>query len=138
MAYAIGGMLTFDSERSGLAAGWLLTATRVLDEIVGEGNPLLQLAAPLARLVAGDGLAFPRVFDQAVDYPHPWISAVARVLRGTGGTPRRRGGGRPRPTSARRSRCSRRSASAGARRVTLEQPGHPGRMAGRVRRRSRV
>ena len=82
MAYAIGGMLTFDSERSGLAADWLLNATRLLNEIVGEGNPLLQLAAPLGRLVAGDGLAFPRVFDQAVDYPHPWISAVARVLRG--------------------------------------------------------
>ena len=82
MAYAICGMLTFDSERSGMAAGWLLNATALLGEIAGEGNPLLQLAAPLARLVAGDGLAFPRVFDQAVDYPHPWISAVARVLRG--------------------------------------------------------
>ena len=82
MAYAIGGMLTFDSERSGMAAGWLLNATALLGEIAGEGNPLLQLAAPLARLVAGDGLAFPRVFDEAVDYPHPWISAVARVLRG--------------------------------------------------------
>ena len=82
MAYAIGGMLTFDSERSGLAADWLLAATAVHDQIVGEGNPLLQLAAPLARLVAGDGLGFPRVFDQAVDYPHPWISGVARLLRG--------------------------------------------------------
>jgi predicted ATPase/DNA-binding SARP family transcriptional activator len=82
MAYAIGGMLTFDSERSGLAVGWLLTATTVLDQIVGEGNPLLQLAAPLGRLVGGDGLGFPRVFDQAVDYPHPWVSAVARLLRG--------------------------------------------------------
>ena len=82
MAYAIGGMLTFDSERSGLAAGWLLTATSLLEKIVGEGNPLLQLTAPLARLVAGDGLAFPRVFDRAVEYPHPWISGVARVLRG--------------------------------------------------------
>jgi predicted ATPase/DNA-binding SARP family transcriptional activator len=82
MAYAIGGMLTFDSERSGLAADWLLTATTVLEQIVGEGSPLLQLAAPLGRLVAGDGLSFPHVFDQAVDYPHPWISAVARLLRG--------------------------------------------------------
>jgi predicted ATPase len=82
MAYAIGGMLTFDSERSGLAADWLLTASALLDEIVGEGNPLLQLAAPLARLVAGDGLRFPRVFDQAVEYPNLWISGVARVLRG--------------------------------------------------------
>ena len=82
MAYAIGGMLTFDSERSGLAADWLLTATTVLEQIVGEGNPLLQLAAPLGRLVAGDGLRFPRVFDQAVEYPHPWVSAVARLLRG--------------------------------------------------------
>ena len=82
MAYAICGMLTFDSERSGMAAGWLLNATALLGEIAGEGNPLLQLAAPLARLVAGDGLTFPRVFDQAVDYPHPWIGAVARVLRG--------------------------------------------------------
>ena len=82
MAYAICGMLTFDSERSGMAAGWLLNAAALLGEIAGEGNPLLQLAAPLARLVAGDGLGFPRVFDQAVGYPHPWISAVARVLRG--------------------------------------------------------
>ena len=82
MAYAFGGMLTFDSERSGLAGDWLLTATTVLDQIVGEGNPVLQLAAPLGRLVAGDGLGFPRVFDQAVEYPHPWISAVARLLRG--------------------------------------------------------
>ena len=33
MAYAIGGMLTFDSARSGLALGWLLRATTLVDEI---------------------------------------------------------------------------------------------------------
>ena len=82
MAYAIGGMLTFDSERSALAAGWLRNAAALLDQIAGDSNPLLQLAAPLARLVAGDGLSVPHVFDRAVDYPHPWISGVARVLRG--------------------------------------------------------
>ena len=82
MAYAIGGMLTFDSERSGLAADWLLKATALGDEIADGGSPLLQLAEPLRRLVAGDGLTSPGVFDKAVDYPHPWIGGVGRLLRG--------------------------------------------------------
>ena len=81
-AYAIGGMLTFDSERSALAGGWLQKATALLAQIDGESNPLLQLTAALGQLVAGDGLTTPPVFDRAVNNPHPWVSGVGHVLRG--------------------------------------------------------
>jgi predicted ATPase/DNA-binding SARP family transcriptional activator len=86
MAYAIGGMLTFDSPRGELAVGWLLTADSLVPGIVdstgGEGNPLLRLTAPLARLVSGEAATFPEAFDDAAASSHPWVGAMARVLRG--------------------------------------------------------
>jgi predicted ATPase/DNA-binding SARP family transcriptional activator len=86
MAYAMGGLLTFDSPRSETAVGWLMTAHslmgRIVDRTGGDCNPVLLLAEPLARLVSGEAATFPRGFDEAVDSPHPWVSAVSRILRG--------------------------------------------------------
>jgi tetratricopeptide (TPR) repeat protein len=85
MAYAMGGMLNFDSPRSELAVDWLLTAHSFIARIVREGgdcNPLLFLTEPLARLVSGAAATFPDAFDEAVGSPHPWVSAISRILRG--------------------------------------------------------
>ena len=81
MAYAIAGMLTFDSPRSEMAVDWLLTADSLIAGTGTEGNPLLRLTVPLARLVSGTATS-PEVFDDAVDSPHPWVSAISRILRG--------------------------------------------------------
>jgi tetratricopeptide (TPR) repeat protein len=86
MAYVIGGLMTFDSPRSATGVDWLLTASsldaQIVEETGRDRNPMLRLAAPLARLVSGEAATSAQVFDEAVDNPPPWVSAIARVLRG--------------------------------------------------------
>ncbi len=82
LAYAMGGVVTFDTPRLPAAVDWLRTATRLGAQAGGEDYPVLRLAAPLAALIAEPGMAAHDVFDVVINDPDPWVGAMARVLRG--------------------------------------------------------
>jgi predicted ATPase/DNA-binding SARP family transcriptional activator len=82
VANAMAGMIAFDTPRQDTARELLDTATRIAAGLPDVTDPLLRLAGALAEVVGGGGAPPCAVIDAAVEDPHPWVSAVGRVLRG--------------------------------------------------------
>jgi predicted ATPase/DNA-binding SARP family transcriptional activator len=84
VAYLMGGMLAFDTARVESAAGWVREAARLAERIPEPVNPAVRLARP-AALILGDRFgdaSLPAAYDEAVADAHPWVSAMARMIRG--------------------------------------------------------
>lgn len=84
MAYAMGGLLTADTPLRETGADWLRRAAELAARIPEPVNPIIPLVGPLSRLYGAtdpDGPPSPDIFDDAVGNPHPWVSAIARILR---------------------------------------------------------
>jgi len=84
-AYMVAGMLAFQTPRFAESVSWLSTATELIDQLPQPVRiPQLRLARPLSVMVKGwTAVAMrPEEFDYAVDDPHPWVSAIAMVIRG--------------------------------------------------------
>ena len=86
VAYAMGALLTTDTPMLETGAGWFRRAAELAARVPDPVNPIMPLVGPLGRLFGmsdpGQGPPPPEIFDGAVANPHPWVSAVARILRG--------------------------------------------------------
>jgi predicted ATPase len=80
-AYAMGALLAADTPRNDRAQDWFTRAAELASRVPDPDNPLLLLIGPLGAMFGGSGPARPEAFDDAVDDPHPWVSATARILR---------------------------------------------------------
>jgi tetratricopeptide (TPR) repeat protein len=60
-------------------------AAALAPQVPDPVNPIMPLVGPLSLLYPGADLplgpAYPEVFDDAVSSPHPWVGAIARILR---------------------------------------------------------
>ena len=82
IAYGMGGLLTFDTPRQGGAPALFETASQLAARLPQEDNPVLRITAALAEVVGTRRPPpFPAV-EAAVADPYPWVSAMARILRG--------------------------------------------------------
>jgi predicted ATPase/DNA-binding winged helix-turn-helix (wHTH) protein len=83
--YAMGGILAADTPLHLTAVEWLGRAAAIATQVPDPAHPMMPLVGPLSLLYggvdAGLGLASPDVLDDAVTGPHPWVSAIARILR---------------------------------------------------------
>jgi len=86
VAYAMGGLLAMDTPLIDRVQGWWAAAADLAAAVPDSREPVLRLIGPLRALfgafVTGRRQPPPAVFDEAVADPEPWVSAVARVLRG--------------------------------------------------------
>ena len=90
VAYAMGALLAIDTPLRATGLDWLDRAAALAARIPDPVNPIMPLLGPLAALfgapdpVPGSGQrpVGPDVFDDAVGDPHPWVAAIARILRG--------------------------------------------------------
>jgi predicted ATPase/DNA-binding SARP family transcriptional activator len=86
VAYTMGALLTSDTPLQTTAADWLDRAAALSAQIPAPTNPIMPLVSPLATLFgAADparGPVGPEILNDAVGSPHPWVAAVARILRG--------------------------------------------------------
>jgi predicted ATPase/DNA-binding winged helix-turn-helix (wHTH) protein len=84
VAYTMGGILGFDTTHFEVAPGWLREAARISAQLPEPLNLAVRLAGPMSKMFASaaEGAAPPEVFDDAVEDPHPWVSAMARIIRG--------------------------------------------------------
>jgi predicted ATPase/DNA-binding SARP family transcriptional activator len=90
VAYAMGALLAIDTPLRTTGLHWLNRAAALATGITDPVNPIMPLLGPLAALfgapdpVPGSGQrpVGPDVFDDAAGDPHPWVAAMARVLRG--------------------------------------------------------
>jgi predicted ATPase/DNA-binding SARP family transcriptional activator len=85
VAYVMGGLLTADTPMQATGAGWFRQAAEAAALVPDPVNPIMPLVGPLGRLFGafgpGQGPPGPEIFDDAVANPHPWVSAIARILR---------------------------------------------------------
>jgi predicted ATPase/DNA-binding SARP family transcriptional activator len=83
--YAMGGILAADTPLHLTAVEWLGRAAAIAARVPDPAHPMMPLVGPLSLLYGGAdpglGLASPDVMDDAVTGPHPWVSAIARILR---------------------------------------------------------
>jgi predicted ATPase/DNA-binding SARP family transcriptional activator len=83
--YALGGILAADTPLHLTAVEWLGRAAVIAARVPDPVHPMMPLVGPLSLLYGGAdpglGLASPEVMDDAVTGPHPWVSAIARILR---------------------------------------------------------
>jgi tetratricopeptide (TPR) repeat protein len=90
VAYAMGALLALDTPLRAAGIDWLHRAAALAAQLADPVNPIMPLLGPLAALFgapdpaprSGQGPAGPSVFDAAVGDPHPWVAAMARILRG--------------------------------------------------------
>jgi predicted ATPase len=85
VAYALGALLTTDTPMRETGAAWFRLAAEAASRVPDPVNPIMPLVGPLGRMFGmsdpGQGPPHPEIFDDAVANPHPWVSAIARVLR---------------------------------------------------------
>jgi hypothetical protein len=79
VAYMPGGLLVADTPRRQLAPEWLRTATGLAYRTPGPASPL---ASMFDAFISTGVQLRPAIFDAAADDPHPWVSAIARIMRG--------------------------------------------------------
>jgi predicted ATPase/DNA-binding SARP family transcriptional activator len=84
VAYAMGALLCADTPLHQTGQAWFGRAAELTGRITESAHPIVPLVGPLARLFGAsdpEGPPEPEVFDDAVANPHPWVSAIARILR---------------------------------------------------------
>jgi predicted ATPase/DNA-binding SARP family transcriptional activator len=83
VAYALGAMLAADTASQDHGRDWFRRAAELAPLIPDPADPVVPLIVPLVRLFAPKELDPPQpgIFDDAVGNPHPWVSAIARILR---------------------------------------------------------
>jgi predicted ATPase/DNA-binding SARP family transcriptional activator len=83
VAYTMGGILGFDTAHFEAAPGWLREAARISAQLPEPLTLAVRLAGPMSKMFASaaEGAAPPEVFDDAVEDSHPWVSAMARIIR---------------------------------------------------------
>ena len=85
VAYAMGGLLASDTPIQQTAVGWFRRAAALAAGIPQPTHPIMPLITPVSRLFGATDQALgppsPDDFDDAVANPHPWVSAIARILR---------------------------------------------------------
>ena len=90
VAYAMGALLAIETPLRATGVDWLDRAAALAARIADPVHPVMPLLGPLAALfgepdpVPGTGQhpVGPDIFDDAVGDPHPWVAAIARILRG--------------------------------------------------------
>jgi predicted ATPase/DNA-binding SARP family transcriptional activator len=86
VAYAMGALLSMDTPLHVTGLDWLDRAAALAAGITDPVNPIMPLIGPLASLFGGPGQTRGPVgldvFDDAIGDPHPWVAAMARILRG--------------------------------------------------------
>jgi predicted ATPase/DNA-binding SARP family transcriptional activator len=86
VAYAMGALLAMDTPLRATGLDWLDRAAALAARITDPVNPIMPLLGPLASLFGtSDPARGPvglDVFDDAIGDPHPWVAAIARILRG--------------------------------------------------------
>ena len=85
LAYTMGALLAASTPRDEDAPEWFRMGAELASRIPDPDSPLLRLASPVASLFGAPTLkepVSPAVFDEAVDDPHPWVRAIAHLLRG--------------------------------------------------------
>jgi predicted ATPase/DNA-binding SARP family transcriptional activator len=86
VAYAMGALLAMDTPLRATGLDWLDRAAALAARITDPVNPIMSLLGPLASLFGtSDPARGPvglDVFDDAIGDPHPWVAAIARILRG--------------------------------------------------------
>jgi hypothetical protein len=85
VAYAMGALLTADTPLHETGLDWLRRAAELAAGIPAPVSPMVPLIGPLSRLFGAPDPAqdpvLPEIFDDAAGDPHPWVSAIARILR---------------------------------------------------------
>jgi predicted ATPase len=86
VAYTMGALLIADTPLQTSAADWLDRAGTFAARVPAPADPLIPLIGPLAALFGGGdparNAARPEIFDDVAGSPHPWVAALARILRG--------------------------------------------------------
>jgi len=86
VAYTMGALLIADTPLQTSAAGWLDRAGTFAARVPDSADPLMPLIGPLSAVFGvGDparNAARPGLFDDVAGSPHPWVAALARILRG--------------------------------------------------------
>jgi tetratricopeptide (TPR) repeat protein len=86
VAYAMGALLAIDTPLRVTGLDWLDRAAAIAARITDPVNPIMPLLGPLAALFGtlnpGRSPVGPEIFDDAAGDPHPWVAAIARILRG--------------------------------------------------------
>jgi predicted ATPase/DNA-binding SARP family transcriptional activator len=85
LMYVLGGLLAADTPLHLTAVEWMGRAAALVPRIPDPVSPMMPLVGPLSLLYGAVdpalGPAYPEIFDGAVSSPHPWIGAIARILR---------------------------------------------------------
>ncbi len=85
VAYAMGAQLAMETSRHETGLGWLRRAAELAARVPAPVSPMMPLIGPLSRLFgAADpdrSPVPPEVLDDAAGHPHPWVNAIARILR---------------------------------------------------------
>jgi predicted ATPase/DNA-binding SARP family transcriptional activator len=84
VAYTMGALLIADTPLQTSAADWLDRAGTFAARIPASADPLMPLIGPLSAVFGepGQSGARPELFDDVAGSPHPWVAALARILRG--------------------------------------------------------
>jgi predicted ATPase/DNA-binding SARP family transcriptional activator len=85
VAYTMGALLVGDTPLQASAIDWLDRAAALAARVPAPANPVMPLVGPLAAVFGAvdpaRGPAPPELFDEAASNPHPWVAALARILR---------------------------------------------------------
>jgi|HubBroStandDraft_6_1064221.scaffolds.fasta_scaffold06187_5 predicted ATPase/DNA-binding SARP family transcriptional activator len=85
VAYAMGALLAADTPLRDTGTDWFRRAAELAAQVPAPVSPILPLISPLSRLFGASdpaqGPVRPEIFDDAASDPHPWVSAIAQILR---------------------------------------------------------
>ena len=85
VAYAMGALLTAETPLHHTTLDWFGRAAELAARVPDPVSPMMPLIGPLFRLFRApdraQGPVPPEILDDAAGHPHPWTSAIARILR---------------------------------------------------------
>ncbi len=85
VAYAMGALLAADTPLRDTGLDWLRRAAELAARVPAPVSPMVPLIGPISRVLGAPdparGPVPPEILDDAAGHPHPWVSAIARILR---------------------------------------------------------